>query len=296
MPGSFLFDECKRSARWLPTLRPSQPTWAESACRLLSSTPIIATYYNYSGHFAVLRKVKVWEGWVDRGRNGTAFYNFSFTFICKREISACDLELWLMALTHKPDLDRVRMNQRAKYRRERSKLHADFNYLSAGKIPSVSWQNPKISKKSVSQISRSWKNRKEWRRWQRSTETRQLIVVRSTEFAVSPRATCTTMDRDTQRDNSRTITIVTRSPSSVGHCPTTLRPDNDRWWMGVAIVPQLSEGERCTCSSIFGLGYNNISTHCETVSHTIQRTIQVVTSASLVWFISLIVFRQFSLL
>jgi len=55
-----LFDECKLSAGWPPTLRPRQPTWAvtlswtESVCRPLASTYIIAIYYCYSTRKLIL--------------------------------------------------------------------------------------------------------------------------------------------------------------------------------------------------------------------------------------------------
>ena len=49
------FDECRPSARWPPTLKPSQLTWPlESAGRPKSSTPIIAIYYCHSAQNLIL--------------------------------------------------------------------------------------------------------------------------------------------------------------------------------------------------------------------------------------------------
>jgi len=63
-PGSF--DKCRLSARWPPTIRPSQSTWPRS---LLLSTSTITIYYYYwvwkaDTHFTISRRV---EGWVELG-------------------------------------------------------------------------------------------------------------------------------------------------------------------------------------------------------------------------------------
>ena len=69
-PGSF--DKCRLSARWPPTLRPSQSTWPRS---LLLSTSTITIYYYYwvwkaycvwkaDTHFTMSRRV---ESWVELG-------------------------------------------------------------------------------------------------------------------------------------------------------------------------------------------------------------------------------------
>ena len=64
------YHECRLSARWPPTLRPSQSTWAVSlpVGRLLSSASTIAILLLLSPkadtHFTIPRRV---EGWVDLG-------------------------------------------------------------------------------------------------------------------------------------------------------------------------------------------------------------------------------------
>jgi len=53
-PG--LFDECRLSAGWPPTLRPNQPIWAVSPRKdwLLPSADTIAIYYYYSARKLIL--------------------------------------------------------------------------------------------------------------------------------------------------------------------------------------------------------------------------------------------------
>jgi len=71
-PGSF--DECRLSAGWPPTLRPSQPTWAVSLPTNGCST--IHIHHRHlllllspktDTHFTIPRRV---EGWVDLGTAG----------------------------------------------------------------------------------------------------------------------------------------------------------------------------------------------------------------------------------
>jgi len=70
-PGSF--DECRLSAGWPPTHRPSQPTWAVSPPINGCYHPhpplpfVIITQPKADTHFTVPRRV---EGWVDLGTAG----------------------------------------------------------------------------------------------------------------------------------------------------------------------------------------------------------------------------------
>jgi len=83
-PGSR--DECRLSARWPPTLRPSQPTWAVSppvGCYHLHPP---SPFYYYSllspkadTHFTVPQRV---EGWVDLGTAGKVLQPMPKTAYC----------------------------------------------------------------------------------------------------------------------------------------------------------------------------------------------------------------------